>query len=125
MTHRLVRIQGLILSLTTVAAVVSFAIAGGRPLGVVLGGSAALLDFILIRVLVGTAFSKRPSPTLAMPLALAKTLLLVAIPATALLLPSSVIDGASFALGVSMLPLAIVADALMPLPALEHDGGTL
>jgi hypothetical protein len=122
-THRLVRIEGLILSLTTIAAALALA-AGGRPLGVVLGGGAAFLDFVLIRMLVATALSRRPSPTLAVPLALMKSLLLVAIPATALLLPAELVDGVSFAVGVSMLPLAIVADALWPLPAASGERGT-
>lgn len=123
MTHRLGRIEGLILSLTTVAAVVALALDGGRPLGIALGGAAAYLDFVLIRVLVGTALSRRPSPALAVPLALAKSLLLVAIPATALLLPADLIDGVSFALGVSALPAAIVTDALLPLPAAPENEG--
>ncbi len=123
MTHRLVRIEGLILSLTTVAAVLAAA-SGGRPLGVVLGGGAAFLDFVLIRMLVATALSRRPSPTLAVPLALTKSLLLVAIPATALLLPAELVDGVSFAAGVSMLPLAIVADAFWPLPVASDERGT-
>jgi hypothetical protein len=119
----LVRIEGLILSLTTVAAALALA-SGGRPLGVVLGGGAAFLDFVLIRMLVAAALSRRPSPGLAVPLALMKSLLLVAIPATALLLPADLVDGVSFAAGVSMLPLAIVADALWPLPAASGERGT-
>ncbi len=125
MNHRLQRIEGLILSLTTVAAAAMFAVEGGHPLGVVVGGGAALVDFILIRMLVATALSHRPSPALAFPLALAKTALLVAIPATALVLPAGMIDGVSFAVGVTMLPVAIVADAMWPLPTVGEDGGTL
>jgi len=124
-SHRLLRIQGLILSLTTVAAAATFAIEGGRPLGVVLGGGAALLDFILIRMLVTLALSHQPSPALAFPLAFAKTTLLVAIPAIALFLPTDLIDGVSFAIGVTMLPLAIVGDALWPVPTLGNDGGAI
>lgn len=125
MHDRLPRIEGLILSLTTIAAVAMFTIDGGRPLGVVLGGGAALLDFVLIRMLVATALSRRPSPALAVPLAFAKTTLLVAIPALALFLPTPLIDGVSFAVGVTMLPLAILTDALWPLPTVRDDGGTV
>jgi len=38
-------------------------------------------------------------------------------PAAALLLPAGPVDGVSFAIGVSTLPLAIVVDATLPLPA--------
>jgi hypothetical protein len=48
------------------------------------------------------------------PLALLKSLALIAIPAGALALPANVIDGPSFAVGVTMLPLAIVIDACAP-----------
>ena len=125
MSARLLRIEGLILSLTTVAAAGMFAVEGGRPLGVVLGGGAALLDFVLIRMLVAAALSRRPSPALAFPLAFAKTALLVAIPAAALLLPAGLVDGVSFAVGVTTLPVAIVADALWPLPPVPDDQGAL
>jgi hypothetical protein len=115
-THRLVRIQALILSATTLAVALAIGSGRGRPLGVALGGTAALLDFVLVQHLVKLAFARRPSAAWAVALALAKSLILVAVPALALLLPASLIDGASFAVGVSALPLAVVVDAVMPLP---------
>jgi hypothetical protein len=48
---------------------------------------------------------------------------LLAIPATALLLPAALVDGVSFAIGVTALPAAVVVDAFRPLPAPRIDGG--
>jgi hypothetical protein len=122
MTHRLIRIEGLILSLTTLAVACALVIGGVRPLGIVLGGGAAFLDFVLIRVLVEAAVSRPRGVAWAVPLAFAKSILLVAVPASVLLLPTALIDGVSFALGVSTLPVAIVADAFLPLPPTRGRG---
>lgn len=115
MNFRLVRIQGLLLALATAAVVFGHWSALVRPLGVVLGASAAWLDFVAIRGLVGIMLARRPTRRQILPIALLKSVLLIAIPALALFLPKSLVDGPSFALGVTALPLAIVIDALIPL----------
>jgi hypothetical protein len=124
-TVRLARIQAFLALLTATAVAVSLASGHGRPLGVALGGGAALLDFVLIRRLAASAMARGTSVARVMPLALAKSLLLLAIPASALLLPATLVDGLSFAIGVSALPAAVVGDALLPLPMGRSDGGTV
>lgn len=116
MNDRLTRIETLIVSLTMLATAAALGCGLSRPLGIVLGGGTALLDFVLIRRLGAAALMHRSPVTRLVPMALAKSLLLVAVPAAALLLPHAVIDGVSFAVGVSALPLAIVVDATLPAP---------
>lgn len=117
MTYRLDRIEIVTLVLVTIAATASSVLGTVRPLGIVLGGGAALLDFVILRRLAAAALSKRSSMKRVVPWALAKSVVLLAIPAFALLLPLGVVDGLSFALGVSALPGAIVIDALLRVPA--------
>lgn len=116
MTDRLTRIEGLIVSLTALAAGAALGFGLSRPLGVVLGGAMALLDFALIRRLGAAALALRPPVARLVPLALTKSLLLVVVPAAALLVPGRFVDGVSFAVGVSALPLAVVVDAMLPSP---------
>lgn len=115
MNRRLTRIQGLVLSLTTVLALLAMWSNVTRPLGIVLGGTAAWLDFVVLRGLAGAMISRRPAVAHLVPMALAKSFVLVAVPAFALLLPTSLVDGVSFALGVTALPVSIVIDALLPI----------
>lgn len=122
MTDRLTRIEILVLTLTTLAAASALALGGVRPFGIVLGGGAALLDLILIRLLATEALLRRPAPSRIVPLALAKSLVLLAIPALALLLPRGLVDGLSFAVGVSALPLAVVVEAFLPEPVPAERG---
>jgi hypothetical protein len=124
-TVRLARIQALVALLTATAAGGALASGHGRPLGIALGGGAALLDFVLIRWLAASAMARGATVARVVPLALAKSLLLLVIPASALLLPAALVDGVSFAIGVSALPAAVVVDALLPLPVRRSDGGTV
>jgi hypothetical protein len=114
MTGRLRRIQVLVLALTSALTVVAFCSGISRPLGIVLGGGAAWLDFVVIRTLAAVMFDRNPSIRYVVPMAFVKSIALLAVPAAALLLPRSVIDGVSFGLGVTALPAAIVLDALLP-----------
>jgi hypothetical protein len=114
MTFRLIRIQALTLAITTIATIAVLAAGGLRPVGVVLGGAAAWLDFVVIRGLVSLMLVRRPKPAEILPLAFAKSAVLLAVPALALIAPGSVVDGPSFALGVTALPAAVVIDALTP-----------
>ena len=116
MTRRLARIEILTLSLATLAAATAYGFGCFRPTGIALGGGAAVLDFLLIRKLATAALRRRAPVTRVVPLALAKSLVLLAVPALALLLPPAVVDGVSFAVGVSALPSAVVMDALLPMP---------
>lgn len=116
MTTRLRRIELLVTGLTGTAIVIALASRSLRPFGIALGGGAALVDFEVIRRLAAIAMARRPHVSHIVPLALAKSLALIAIPAGALLLPASLVDGVSFAVGVTALPVAIVIDALTPLP---------
>ena len=84
------------------------------PMGIVLGGTAAWLDFVVIKGLASAMMVRKPATAHILPMALAKSFVLVAVPAFALLLPISVVDGVSFALGVTALPASIVIDALLP-----------
>ena len=115
MSRRLRRIQLLVLAMTSV--LTGLAISSGfvRPLGVVLGGGAALLDFVVIRTLAGVMLDRHPSSVRhIVPMAFLKSIALLAVPAVALSLPRSVVDGVSFALGVTTLPASVVLDALLP-----------
>ncbi len=115
MNRRLTRIQGLVLSLTTIMALAAMGSGAVRPLGIVLGGTAAWLDFVVLRSLGTAMISRRPAAAHLVPMALAKSFILIAVPALALLLPTSSVDGVSFALGVTALPASIVIDALLPI----------
>jgi hypothetical protein len=117
MSGRLKRIEGFVLSLTTLLAAVSFASGVARPLGIVLGGMAVWLDFVVIKGLAAAMLTRTPARSHLVPMALAKTFILVALPAIALFLPGSIVNGVSFAVGVTTLPVAIVADACLALPA--------
>lgn len=114
MNFRLVRIEALVLSLTAILAIVALWSGRTRPLGIVLGGAAAWLDFVVIRELAKIMIVRRPATAHLLPMALAKSLVLVGVPAFALFLPTSVVDGVSFALGVTTLPASVVIDAFLP-----------
>jgi hypothetical protein len=118
----LTRIEALVVALTTTTALVALCFSALRPLGILLGGAGAWLDFVVIRSLATFAFSNRPALTHVVPLALAKSFALIAVPALALLLPASLIDGVSFAIGVTALPAAVVIDALSPLAVQSSRG---
>ena len=115
MTRRLQRIQLLVLALTSVLTGLAVSSGISRPLGIVLGGGAAWLDFVVIRTLAGVMFDRNPSLHHLVPMAFLKSIALLAVPAVALWLPRSVVDGVSFGLGVTTLPAAVVLDALLPL----------
>lgn len=117
MNLRLVRIQGLLLALATAAVIFGHYSALVRPLGIVLGAGAAWLDFVAIRGLVVVMLARRPTRRQVVPIAFVKSVVLIAIPALALFLPADLVDGPSFALGVTALPAAIVIDALLPFGA--------
>jgi hypothetical protein len=119
MNIRLKRIPGLVLLLTAASA--TFAAGSGLtvPSGIVLGGLAAWFDFFVIREMAGAMLVSRPAPTHILPMALAKSLVLVTVPAVALLLPTSLVNGVSFAIGVTTLPVAIVLDACLRVPAIQ------
>lgn len=114
MTFRLVRIQSLVLSLTAVVALIALCWRFTPPFGIVLGGLAAWLDFVVIKGLGTAMIARRPNTAHIFPLALAKSFVLIAVPACALLMPTATVDGVSFAVGVTTLPAAIVIDALLP-----------
>lgn len=114
MIVRLTRIQVLILMLTTVATIIAMMSGQIRPLGVVLGGGAAWLDFVAIKGLASLMVARKTKLEGVVPLAMLKSGVLLAIPGVALFLPGALVDGPSFALGVTALPLAIVADACLP-----------
>jgi hypothetical protein len=120
MTQRLARIELLMISLTATAAVATLALGMTRPLGIVLGGGAALLDFTMIRRLGAAALVRRAPLSRVVSMALTKSVVLLAVPAAALLLPREVVDGISFAIGVTTLPIAVVIDACLPVVA--HGG---
>ena len=114
MNFRLVRIEALVLSLTTVLAMVALCSGLTRPLGIVLGGTAVWLDFVVIRGLATAMIARRPATAHLLPMGLAKSFVLVAVPAFALFLPTSVVDGVSFAVGVTALPASVMIDAFLP-----------
>jgi hypothetical protein len=119
MNSRLARIQNLVLATTIVSAIIALGSGLTMPLGIVLGGLAGWLDFVVIKQLAGAMLTRRPTQSHVVPLALAKSLILVSVPALALLLPTSLVNGASFAIGVTMLPAAIVVDACLGVPQVE------
>ncbi len=119
MNVRLNRIQGLVLSITTIVAVIALTVGFTTPFGIVLGGMAAWLDFVVIRGLVAAMLARKPAKEHIVPMALAKSLVLVTVPAVALLLPGSLVSGVSFAIGVTALPAAIVIDACLAVPQSE------
>lgn len=119
MTQRLARIEFFTASITVALAAAALATGVALPLGIALGGGAAWLDFVLIRKLAAAALVRRPPMPQVVSMALLKSLVLLAIPAAALLLPSSLIDGVSFAAGVTALPLAVVVDASLSVPTLR------
>ena len=116
MNVRLGRIEGLIVSLTTLMVLVCFASDAATPLGVVFGGMAAWLDFVVIRGLAALLVTHKPARTHIVPLALAKSFVLVSVPAVAVFAPGFLVSGPSFAIGVTTLPTAILFDACLPLP---------
>jgi len=119
--ERLARIETLIIALTAGAAATALALGGPLPLGIALAGAAAWLDFVLIHQLGKAALTRRPALSWLVPMAIAKSLLLVLIPAAALLAPPGHVDGLSFAIGVTTLPAAIVLDCLLPPPPLAGE----
>src|SRR6185312_7152043 len=108
MTRRLTRIEFLMTSLTLALVALAAGIGFARPFGIALGGGAALLDFVLLHRLAGIALARRPGIGHIVPMALLKSAVLLAIPTLALFMPSALIDGVSFAIGVTVLPAAIV-----------------
>ena len=117
MTRRLARIEFLITSLTLLAAAVALVAGAPRPLGIALGGGAAALDFAMIRRLGAAALVRCVPLQRVVSMALVKSVVLLVVPATALLLPGSIVDGVSFAIGVTTLPVAVVLDACLPVAA--------
>jgi len=122
MNLRLLRIQGLVLSLTTGLALAALCSGITPPFGIVLGGLAAWLDFVVIKGLASAMIVRRPTTAHILPMALAKSFVLVAVPASALFLPTSVVSGVSFAVGVTTLPAAVVIDAFLPSEARAETG---
>lgn len=119
MMQRLTRIEFFIASITLMLAAAAHATGVGLPLGIAFGGGAAWLDFVLIRKLASAALVRRPPMSQVVSMALLKSVVLLAVPAAALLLPSSLIDGVSFAAGVTALPLAVMLDASLSVPTLR------
>jgi len=116
MNGRLNRIQGLVLSLTTLMTLVTLVSGLTTPLGIVFGGMAAWLDFVVIKGLAEALVAHRPAKAHIVPLAVAKSFVLVSVPAIALFLPGTVVSGMSFAIGVTTLPVAIILDACLAIP---------
>jgi hypothetical protein len=116
MIVRLFRIQILMAMLTTMLVFGSAWMQLCPPAGIGLGATAAWLDFVVIKNLGVAMLSGRVAKRFAAPLTLAKSFVLLAVPACALLLPASIVDGVSFAIGVTTLPAAVVIDALLTLP---------
>jgi hypothetical protein len=114
---RLARIQMLIVVVTVLAVAAAIGVGIGRPIGIALAGAVVFVDFVVLRGLAAAVLIRRPRTPTLVGLALAKSLLLLVVPAAAVLLPPTVIDGASFAAGVSALPIAIVLDAFLGTPA--------
>ncbi|MCC6763304.1 MAG: hypothetical protein IT293_01455 [Deltaproteobacteria bacterium] len=119
MNFRLKRIQGLVLLLSVLVTVLAQSVGFVTPMGILIGGLAAWLDFVVIKELGSAMLVRRVAKSHIVPLACAKSVLLVLIPAGALVLPRSVVDGVSFAVGVTMLPLAIVIDACLGIPSMQ------
>lgn len=119
MILRLRRIQALVLLLSVLAALLAGCAGITTPTGVLIGGFAAWLDFVIIKELGSAMLVRRIAKGHIVPMAFAKSLVLVLLPAAALVLPTSVVDGVSFAVGVTMLPVAIVIDACLGVPAMQ------
>jgi len=119
MSFRLKRIQALMTSLIVIAGASAHA-SGSTPVsGVLIGGLAVWLDFVVIKKLAGAMLIRGVATSFIVPMALAKSLVLVSVPAVALLLPRSLVDGVSFAIGVTTLPMAVVIDACLPVPTTQ------
>lgn len=116
MTVRLLRIQVLLAMLTTMLVLGSAWMRLCSPVGIGLGATAAWLDLVVIKNLGLAMLSGRVAKRHVASLTLAKSFVLLAVPACALLLPASIVDGVSFAIGVTTLPAAVVIDALLALP---------
>jgi hypothetical protein len=116
MIVRLFRIQVLMAMLTAMLVLGSAWMRLCYPVGIALGATAAWLDFVVIKNLGVAMFSGRLAKRYVAPLTLAKSFVLLAVPACALLLPASLVDGVSFAIGVTTLPAAVVIDAFLTLP---------
>ena len=115
MTERLARIEWLITTFTLAAAAVALGCGFARPLGIALGGGAALLDFAMIRRIGAAALARRAAMPRVVSMAFVKSAVLLAVPAIALLAPGTLVDGLSFAIGVTTLPIAVVVDACVPI----------
>lgn len=116
MNLRLRRIETLVFALSAICAL-GAALSKLTPAsGIVIGGFAVWLDFVVIRELATAMLTRNVAKSHLVPMALAKSLALILVPALALFLPSSVVDGVSFAIGVTTLPLAIVLDACLAVP---------
>lgn len=121
MNLRLKRIQSLVLFLSAFCAV-GAQLSGLTPAtGVLVGGFAVWLDFVVIKELAGAMLVRNVPRRHLVPMAMAKTLALILVPAMALLLPHTVVDGVSFAVGVTTLPLAVVIDACFEVPIRTGD----
>lgn len=116
MNFRLRRIETLVLVLSAICALGAGLSKLTPAAGVVIGGFAVWLDFVVIRELATGMLTRNVPKSHLLPMALAKSLALILVPALALFLPSRVVDGVSFAIGVTTLPLAIVVDACMAPP---------
>lgn len=119
MNFRLKRIQSSVLLLSAFAAACAQLTDLTPATGILVGGLAAWLDFFVVKELATAMLARGIAKRHIVPMAFAKSMLLVLVPATALLLPTSVVDGVSFAVGVTMLPLAIVIDACRGVPAMQ------
>ena len=119
MNLRLRRIPTMTLGIT-VSMAVGAALIGRIPgTGILIGGLAACLDFVVIRELGSAMLARNVARGHLVPMALAKSFALILVPAMALSLPSDVVDGISFAVGVTALPTAIVADAWLGVPPIR------
>lgn len=119
MTLRLRRIQTLVPLLSAFTALLVGCSGVTTPTGVLIGGVAAWLDFVIIKELSSAILVRRMAKGHIVPMAFAKSLILVLLPAAALVLPTNVVDGVSFAVGVTTLPVAIVIDACLGIPAMQ------
>lgn len=121
MILRLRRIQSLVVFLSALCAVGARSSGLMPATGVLVGGFAVWLDFVVIRELVGAMLVRSVPRGHLVPMAMAKTLALVLVPAMALLLPRTIVDGVSFAIGVTTLPLAVMIDACFGVPIRTGD----
>lgn len=121
MNLRLRRIQSLVILLSAFCAVGARSSGLTPATGVLVGGLAVWLDFVVIKELAGAMLVRSVPRSHLVPMAMAKTLALILVPALALLLPRTVVDGVSFAIGITTLPLAIVIDACLGVPIRTGD----